>query len=188
MNALSSCWVICCVDLEIGISILQSSHIAFLSCSFLLLSRSPLENQSYSNNPLGRANPVLPRPIQDRLEKMGIIKQDTQPIRSSQAIDIKKKQVRNVVTFNLPSIGESKKMTLTVLVDFEPNLQDFRKVDVKFQSCRVVVPNSPIDIDIPLGIIGPKGWLRTGYIDETLRITRGHKGSVFVLVRPATMQ
>jgi hypothetical protein len=27
--------------------------------------------------------------------------------------------------------------------------------------------------------------LRTGYIDEDLRITRGHKGSVFILSRAA---
>jgi hypothetical protein len=77
---------------------------------------SPLENQSYSNNPsadFGRANPVLPRPIQDRLEKIGLISQEADPIRSSQAIDLKKQQVRNVVAFTLPSFGQARKATLT---------------------------------------------------------------------------
>ena len=154
-----------------------------------LLNRSPLENQAYSNNPNGRSNPVLPQPIQDRLEKMGVIQQDADPIRSSQAIDLKKGQVRNVVTFTLPRLlprgGKPSKATLTVTVDFQPNNQDSRKIDVKFQACRVVITNTPVDANIPLGIIGPTGWLRTGYIDETMRITRGHKGSVFVLSRPS---
>ena len=157
-----------------------------------LLNRSPLENQSYSNNPNGRSNPVLPQPIQDRLEKMGVIQQDADPIRSSQAIDLKKRQVRNIVTFTLPPLfsfpgrrNKPSKATLTVTVDFQPNNQDSRKIDVKFQACRVVITNTPVDANIPLGIIGPTGWLRTGYIDETMRITRGHKGSVFVLSRPS---
>ena len=71
-----------------------------------------------------------------------------------------------------------------MLVDFKPNAVDNRKVDVKFQACKVVVNDSPIKLNIPLGIIGPTGWLRTAYIDETMRITRGHKGSIFILIRP----
>jgi len=146
---------------------------------------NPLENQSYSNNPSadrGRANPVLPRPIQDQLEKSGLISQDADPIRSSQAIDLKKQQVRNVVGFTLPAPGKPKKASLTVSVDFKPNVADQRKIDVKFQACKVVI--NPLNFNIPLGVIGPTGWLRTGYIDENMRITRGHKGSIFVLLRP----
>lgn len=82
----------------------------------LFYNHSPLENQSYSNNPnadQGRANPVLPRPIQDRLEKMGLISQEAEPIRSSQAIDLRKQQVRNVVAFTLPSFGRTRKASLT---------------------------------------------------------------------------
>jgi hypothetical protein len=83
---------------------------------FLLLSHSPLENQSYSNNPnssTGRANPVLPRRVQDRLEKIGLMNKDAAPVRSSQAIDLKKSQVRNVVSFAIPSIRKDRKATLT---------------------------------------------------------------------------
>eukprot|EP00980_Cylindrotheca_fusiformis_P012866 scaffold3187_cov65-Cylindrotheca_fusiformis.AAC.1 len=159
---------------------------------------NPLENQSYSNNPngggggsseeTGRANPFLPRAVQDKLEALGLVAQDTDPVRSSQFIDTKRQQVRNVVSFNVPSsffLGKQKKASLTVLVDFRPNDQDVRKIDVKFQECRIVVQETPLDITIPLGMVGPTGWLRTGYIDDTIRITRGHKGSVFVLQRPS---
>jgi hypothetical protein len=86
--------------------------------------QSPLENQSYSNNPRanqGRANPVLPRPIQDRLEEVGLISQDAEPVKSSQAIDLKKRQVRNVVSFAIPSLGQSRKASVTGMI--HPNYQ-----------------------------------------------------------------
>jgi hypothetical protein len=31
-----------------------------------------------------------------------------------------------------------------------------------------------------------KGWFATTYLDETLRVSRGNKGSYFVLMRPET--
>jgi hypothetical protein len=157
---------------------------------------TPLENQSYSNNPGGRSNPVLPRQIQDVLEQLGIIDTSTTStrarsqsraiLRSTQSIDLSKREVRNVVGFVLPSARkQQRRASLTVSVKFKPYWADSRRVDVKFQACRVRISDSPIDINIPLGIIGPRGWLRTAYIDDDLRITRGHKGSVFVLSRPA---
>jgi hypothetical protein len=158
---------------------------------------NPLENQSYSNNPGGRRNPVLPRRIQDILEQLGVIDTSTpsntagsqsRSIRSStQSIDLTKGEVRNVVGFVVPSVRrkQQRRASLTVSVKFKPNSGDSRRVDVKFQACRVRISDSPININIPLGIIGPRGWLRTAYIDDDLRITRGHKGSVFVLSRPA---
>ena len=138
----------------------------------------------------GRSNPVLPRQLQDRLEQIGLIQKDSEAsvTRSSQAIDLKRKQVRNVVAFNIPSVPEPRKATLTVTVDFQPSDLDKRRVNVKFRACRVAVSKSPIDFTIPLGIIGPTGWLRTVYIDDQIRITRGHKGSVFVLSRPSRKQ
>lgn len=62
-----------------------------------------------------------------------------------------------------------------------------RQIDVKFNSCRFTISNTPgMDVTIPLpGIIGPTGWLRTLYVDDKLRITHGHKGSVFILFRTA---
>lgn len=128
---------------------------------------------------MGRFNPVLPRNVQDRLEEMGVI-QDTQA-RSSQSVDLQKKRVRNVVSVSLPALD--RRASLTVDVRFLPNADDKRRVDVKFDSCRLLVPKSPIDATFPLGIFGPTGWLRTGYIDDAIRITRGHKGSVFILSR-----
>lgn len=107
---------------------------------------------------------------------------------SSQAIDLKKQRVRNVVSFeanNPLPFGKDQKGLITVDVRFWPNNDDARKVDVKFDSCRLTLRDSPFDVNLPLGIIGPTGWLRTGYIDEDIRITRGHKGSVFILSRTA---
>lgn len=170
---------------------------------------SPLENQSYSNNPngaqsSGRANPILPQNIQNYLEDMGILKasasskkqndsSSSAPVRSSQAIDLKNKRVRNVVSFEarnpirLPLLPfqDPAKGFLTVDVKFSPNVKDRRKIDVKFEACRLTLRNSPLDVKFPLGVIGPTGWLRTGYIDDDIRITRGHKGSVFILSRTA---
>jgi hypothetical protein len=122
---------------------------------------------------------------------MGIIKRDQDPanVRSSQTMDLQKGRVRNVVSFGIPAfaLGETRRASLTVDVAFTPDVSDKRKVNVKFQACRVVVPKSPIDFTLPLGIAGPTGWLKTFYIDDSLRITRGHKGSVFVLARPGTV-
>jgi len=185
---------------------------------------NPLENQSYSNNPngasSGQSNPILPQNIQSRLEKLGIITNEEEidsnenmdkSVRSSQAIDLKNKKVRNVVNFQtnypLPRLrlnpfpflkstttqdGIRPKASgirgfLTVDVNFEPSKDDARRVDVKFDACRLSVEDSPfpipVDIKFPLGVVGPTGWLRTGYIDDDIRITRGHKGSVFILSR-----
>ena len=122
----------------------------------------------------------------------------TEPlVRSSQSIDIVKNIVRNVVTFRVPFLlGTNNKsgskpttVTLTVLIAFSPDATDVRKINVKFESCRVRVrPNLPLvpsDITLPLGMIGPSGWLKTTYLSDNLRITRGFKGSVFVLQRPS---
>ena len=127
---------------------------------------------------------------------MGIIKVDEElsNVRSSQTIDLQRGRVRNVVTFAIPSFlpepGAAKPLTprrasLTVDVDFTPEPTNLRRVNVKFQACRIVVPKTPIDITLPLGFFGPTGWLETNYIDDSIRITRGHKGSVFVLKRPS---
>ena len=164
---------------------------------------NPLENQSYSNNPFlgqnpflfaeedsggGRANPVLPRELQDVLERTGVLEASggskIAPIRSSQGIDIRRKRVRNVVNVQIKK-PFSVKGSVIVDVDFKPNGADKRRVDVKFDSCRFIFNNANVDRRFPLGMFGPTGWLRTGYIDDRIRITRGHKGSVFILSRTA---
>jgi len=153
---------------------------------------NPLENQSYSNNPLGRSNPLFPQNIQDNLEEIGVLnsaRQADNTIKSTQAIDLKRGRVRNVVAVevNNPTPIFSKngfsKGFITVDVTAVPNAQDARKIDVKFDRCRVAIQDSPFNLDIGLGIIGPVGWLRTIFVDDDIRITRGHKGSVFILSR-----
>lgn len=148
----------------------------------------------------GRSNPVLPRQMQEALEDMGVIDRPTDAktgersegsaaTKSTQTIDLKRGVVSNVVSVPLPAspfLDGRKRATLTVDVDFKPNASDSRRIDVKFQSCRFVLPapfGRKIDATLPLGPIGPTGWLRTTYIDDSARITRGHKGSVFILKR-----
>jgi hypothetical protein len=102
---------------------------------------------------------------------------------------LKKGLIRNVVAFqaNNPTPLFSKKgrtkgfITVDVKGSINPN--DARKIDVKFDKCRVTLQAPPIDLTLPLGVFAPTGWLRTLYIDEDIRITRGHKGSVFILSR-----
>lgn len=81
---------------------------------------SPLENQSYSNNPSGRANPFLPQNIQNNLEDVGILSERNveNSVKSTQAIDLKKKRIRNVVAFevNNPTPLFSKKEKLKDLL------------------------------------------------------------------------
>jgi PAP_fibrillin len=194
---------------------------------------NPIENQSFSNNPegsgggnnnsnnnMGRSNPFLPMGVQNLLEQLGIVSSGTSSTtrRSTQAIDIKTRTIRNIVSIqfntnynnsnnNQPRFfGASsssstpsqspRRVSLTVTVKFTPVQSDARRVNVKFTECRISIPslvsssrlpptrNNNFEYTFPLGLIGPTGWLRTIYIDDTLRITRGHKGSVFVLARP----
>ena len=146
---------------------------------------NPLENQSYSNNPYGRSDAFLPTALQERLEKLGLVQSTAQEnkdtlVRSTQSIDLQRRRVRNVVSFLIPG---RKRASLTVDISFLPDDTDKRTIIVKFEACRVVVPGTPIDVKIPLGVVGPTGWLKTTYVDQDFRITRGHKGSVFLLRR-----
>jgi len=158
----------------------------------IAISSVPSENQAYSNNPSGRSNPILPQNVQDGLEDLGLLserKDVRNTIRSTQAIDLKKNRIRNVVSFEannltpLFSKGGKTRGLITVDVSGAANLDDKRRIDVKFDRCRVTLLNSPIDIAFPLGVVGPTGWLRTMYVDDDIRVTRGHKGSVFILSR-----
>lgn len=150
---------------------------------------NPLENQAYSNNPDGRANPLLPLEIQKFLTEKGFLTEPDDKATSdsgrtsTQTIDVEKGRVTNVVS--LPIRGSKSPAALTVRVDFVPDDTDFRRVNVKFQSFAVAW-GTAIKWNFPLGLIGPTGWLRTTYLDDDFRITRGHKSSVFVLRRPAT--
>jgi hypothetical protein len=133
----------------------------------------------------------------------------TEPlVRSSQSIDLTKRLIRNVVTFRVPSLfnnhnnnnnnkinNKPTTVVLTVGIRFWPDMTDQHKINVKFESCqvRINMQSKPVwaklplpklsHVTIPLGILGPTGWLRTTYLDDDLRITRGFKGSVFVLTR-----
>jgi hypothetical protein len=144
---------------------------------------NPLENQSYSNNPGGRSNPILPTAIQDRLELAGLAT-STPDLRSIQSIDLASQKVLNVVNLDVNILGDKQRASMTVTVDFKPDRTDSRKIKVKFQSCRLKASKLPVDLNLSFGIIGPTGWLKTVYIDDSMRVTRGHKGSVFVLQRP----
>ena len=184
---------------------------------------NPIEDQSFSNNPegmngrntVGRSNPFLPVRMQNLLEQWGVVPSSattTTRRRSTQAIDLSTRTIRNIVTIPIASLSSSsvwssfgasptttpqnRRVTLTVTVKLTPVQSDARRINVKFTECRISLPSfslsnegskkksSNVEYTFPLGLIGPTGWLRTIYIDDTIRITRGHKGSVFVLSRP----
>ena len=102
---------------------------------------------------------------------------------------MRKNRIRNVVAFEVnnptPLFSKEGRTRGFITVDIRgaPDLTDARRINVKFEACRVTLADSPIDIDFPLGAVGPTGWLRTAYVDDDIRITRGHKGSVFILCR-----
>jgi len=105
---------------------------------------------------------------------------------STQTIDLKLQQVHNVVVVKLNVLGVGKRRaSITVSVDLAPNLVDPRCVNVKFCTCQTVILQTPIDIVLPLGVFGPTGWLRTVYIDDSIHVMQGNKGSVFVLQHPS---
>ena len=163
----------------------------------------------------GRSNPILPQSIQNKLENIGILvpnddanynsnknnnnndydeNDNESVVKSSQAIDLNKGRVRNVVSvmINNPlssfsllpnettrSTASNKKDavvrgSLTVDVNFKPNKVDKRKIDVKFNECRVTLRDSPLDVRIPLGPMGPTGkclFQRNKIIERVVFIT-----------------
>jgi PAP_fibrillin len=67
---------------------------------------------------------------------------------------------------------------------------DPRRIEAKFAACRVVtVAQTPIAVRLPLQEFGgrPRGWFRTTFVDDDFRITRGNKGSIFILCHPMRM-
>ena len=131
--------------------------------------------------------------IQEKLEEIGLLVDTTRSsvFRSTQSINLSKNMIRNVVSFEINnptplfSMNGRTRGTITVDVTGTPDRTDVRRINVKFNACRVTIRNSPgIDVTFPLpGIIGPTGWLRTVYVDDDIRIAHGHKGSVFILRR-----
>lgn len=53
------------------------------------------------------------------------------------------------------------------------------RVDVVFDRCEVSLGNARVAF--PLTAVSPAGWVETTYLDDTLRIGRGDKGSLFVV-------
>jgi hypothetical protein len=152
---------------------------------------NPLENQSYSNNPQdlttttttnGQANPFLPLAWQQALERAGWV--SSTPLRSTQTIDVPRGRVRNIVALNLGQSNSGRRASITVDILAQPDVFNPRRINVKFERCRINIPQSQLDWEFSLGWLGPIGWIHNVYIDDDLRITRGHKGSVFVLTRP----
>jgi hypothetical protein len=141
--------------------------------------------------------PYATQGVQNGLEDIGLLVNESNSdndggrnnVRSTQSINLRKNRIRNVVAFevNNPISMFSKdgrtRGFITVDVKGAPDPTDARRINVKFEACRVTLSDSPIDIKIPLGAVGPTGWLRTAFVDDDIRITRGHKGSVFILCK-----
>lgn len=164
----------------------ESYETDLVSYLISILPRLPLENQVYSNNPDGDSrsllNAFVPRFIQERLlSRLGLFRRSRPSARSTQSINVEEKFVRNVVTFEEPQ--RQRKGSATIDIQISPCENDPRRVFIRCDTCELDISDGRVNLSFPLGALGPRGWLRTVYIDDTIRIARGQKGSVFVLER-----
>lgn len=94
---------------------------------------------------------------------------------NEQLVDLASKRVDNRVALRLGTDGP--KFTIRVKGDL---LGDARDLEVTFTSFGLEFPNLPA-VELPLP--RPTGRLRTTFCDSTMRLSRGGRGSLFVLKR-----
>lgn len=95
---------------------------------------------------------------------------------NSQNIDVRDGRVENIAEFaTLFGIQGELNIQGTICV-----VSDVR-ADVEF--VRFVLRVGKVSIAVPLTWVKPKGYVDTTYLDETLRIGRGDKGSIFINAR-----
>jgi len=104
--------------------------------------------------------------------------------RSTQVIDAEGGVAQNIADFTFFNIDGSLTIKAKV-VKVAPSEKGSIRVDVTFKNFQVKIGNLEFP-SLSLNWINPKGWIDTTYLDETMRIGRGDKGSIFVAVRAKT--
>ena len=95
-------------------------------------------------------------------------------IGNEQLLDLKAKRVDNRVTLRLGS------QRVDVRVKGELRGEDVNDLEVIFDRFTLEIPQLPV-VELPLP--RPKGRLRTSFCDDTMRLSRGGRGGLFVLKR-----
>lgn len=94
-------------------------------------------------------------------------------VRNEQLVDLDAGIVDNVVVIKLPSFSVRLRVRGTAAV------QSASSVAIAFDSVQIAAP--PLDVTLPLP--RPRGAIRTTFVDDELRVSRGSRGGLFVLRR-----
>lgn len=108
-------------------------------------------------------------------------------VANTQVVDLKNKKVDNVVDAELPwPLGE---VRVGVRGEIEALDAEAREVAVTFTSWEIGAKpasgGTPTPPTLRLPLPRPRGVLRNTFCDETLRVSRGGRGGVFVVSRIA---
>ena len=132
---------------------------------------STTKNEKEEPSPSGSSNNHLPLSF-DRLQQLGHV------AKATQSVDFVGRTLSNVM-----AIGNDNMGSIQIDISFSPSLADERCIIIKCETFRLRFGGGFPSLSIPLGPVGPVGWLKTTYIDQNIRIARGNLGSVFILKR-----
>lgn len=108
--------------------------------------------------------------------------------RNVQVVDVDAGVVRNEVELDVASLPTLPMSTLTIGVDGEIETEDalarrafvtFTSFDVQLRFARGEAKTPKVSIPLPR----PRGSLNTTFCDDSMRISRGGRGGVFILTR-----
>jgi len=109
----------------------------------------------------------------------------TSAARNEQTVSLARGRVLNTVRIPVPALGSTSAIVLDVHGSVA-RTSDPNSVTVCFERCDVAWAGGGGRITVPLP--RPVGSLRTTYCDDSLRVSRGGRGGVFVLKRLPTTQ
>ena len=108
-----------------------------------------------------------------------------------QEIDPETATASSEVAFELRFLGGGGKGSLRLEAGFAISGRDHpRRVDISLRSAALTPPalDSLLGqhMELLLSIFNPEGWLETTYLGADVRVSKGNKGTTFVLVREAS--
>ncbi|KAL0908330.1 hypothetical protein M5K25_022819 [Dendrobium thyrsiflorum] len=97
-----------------------------------------------------------------------------------QTIDVAKGRAINVINFNAKGL---KLLTGQLTIEASYTITSKTRVNIKLENS-IITPDQK-NYDLLIEIFNPAGWLDITYIDDSMRIGRDDKGTIFVLERVA---